>query len=83
MSLRYNDGSPIIDHLNTFHGILNQLSAMNLTFDDEIQGLWLLDTLPNYCETFRTSLSNSTPNGIISKDLDLSSMLNEELRRKS
>src|SRR4051812_12702813 len=23
MSLRYNDGSPMIDHLNTFQGILN------------------------------------------------------------
>lgn len=47
MSLRYSDGSLMNDHSNTFQGILNQLSIMNLTFDDEIQVLWLLVTLPN------------------------------------
>lgn len=83
MSLRYQDGSPITDHLNTFQGIINQLASMNLSFDDEIQGLWLLGTLPNTWETFRTSLSNSAPNGIISMDLAKSSVLNEEMRRKS
>ncbi|WJX13388.1 hypothetical protein P8452_03779 [Trifolium repens] len=83
MSLKYSDGSPMTDHLNTFQGILNQLSEMKLSFDDEIQGLWLLGTLPNSWETFRTSLSNSAPNGIISIDLAKSSVLNEELRRKS
>ena len=56
---------------------------MNLNFYEEIQGLWLLGTLPNSWETFRTSLSNFAPNGIISMDLAKSSMLNEELRRKS
>ncbi|KAK2374013.1 hypothetical protein QL285_075008 [Trifolium repens] len=69
MSLKYSDGSPMTDHLNTFQGILNQL--------------WLLGTLPNFWETFRTSLSNFAPNCIISMDMTKSSVLNEELRRKS
>ena len=47
ISLRYQDGSPMTDHLNSFQGIINQLATMNLKFDDEIQGLWLLGTLPN------------------------------------
>ncbi|KAK2416554.1 hypothetical protein QL285_038941 [Trifolium repens] len=83
MSLKYSDGSPMTNHLNIVQGILNQLSEMKLTFDDEIQGLWLLGTLPNSREAFRTSLSNSASNGIISMDLAKSSVLNEELRRKS
>lgn len=45
--------------------------------------MWLIGTLPNYWDTFRTSFSNSILNGIISMDLVKSSMLNEELRRKS
>ena len=53
---------------------------MNLAFDDEIQGLCLLGTFPNSWETFRTSLSNSALNGIISIDLAKSSVLNEDLR---
>ena len=83
MSLRYQVGSPMTDHLNTFVGILNQLEAMKLSFDDEIQGLCLLGTLPNSWEIFRTTLSNSAPDGILSMDLVKSSVLNEEMRRKT
>ncbi|GJZ30517.1 putative RNA-directed DNA polymerase [Tanacetum coccineum] len=43
MILKYTDGSPIIDHLNAFQGIINQLAGMGIKFEDEIQGLWLLD----------------------------------------
>ena len=43
----------------------------------------MLGTLPDSWEIFRTSLSNSAPNGILSMDLVKSSVLNEEMRRKS
>ncbi|KAJ9562494.1 hypothetical protein OSB04_007654 [Centaurea solstitialis] len=52
-------------------------------FEDEIQGLWILGTLPDSWETFRTSLSNSAPDGVISMELAKGSILNEEMRRKS
>ncbi|GKF36466.1 hypothetical protein Tco_0113224, partial [Tanacetum coccineum] len=64
MRLKYTDGSPVTDHLNVFvQGIINQLAGMGIKFEDEIQGLWLLGTLPDTWETFRTSLSNSAPDG--------------------
>ena len=47
ISLRYQDGIPLIDDLNTFQGMINQLVGMGIKFDDEVQGLWLLGTLPN------------------------------------
>nr|GFC56288.1 retrovirus-related Pol polyprotein from transposon TNT 1-94 [Tanacetum cinerariifolium] len=56
---------------------------MGIKFEDEIQGLWLLGTLPDTWETFRTSLSNSAPDGVITMELAKGSMLNEEMRRKS
>ncbi|KAA0051598.1 Retrovirus-related Pol polyprotein from transposon TNT 1-94 [Cucumis melo var. makuwa] len=83
MELKDQDGAPMLDHLNKFQGILNQLSRMNIKFEDEIHGLWVLGTLPNSWEIFRASLSNSALNGILSMDLVKSSMLNEEMRRKS
>lgn len=83
MALKYQDGTPLTDHLNAFQGIINQLAGMNIKFEDEVQGLWLLGTLPDSWETFRTSLSNSAPNGVITMDLAKSSVLNEEVRRKS
>ncbi|GKF11779.1 hypothetical protein Tco_0049705, partial [Tanacetum coccineum] len=49
----------------------------------KIQGLWLLGTLPDTWETFRTSLSNSTPDGVITMELVKGNILNEETRRKS
>lgn len=45
IALRYRDLTSVTDHLNTVQRIINQLAAMGITFDDEIQGLWLLDTL--------------------------------------
>ena len=83
LSLKYHDGSRMTDHLNNFQGIMNQLSAMGIKFDEEIQGLLLLGSIPDSQETFRTSLSNSAPNGVISMDSAKSSVLNEEMRRKT
>ena len=48
-----------------------------------MQGLWLLGTLSDSWETFRTSLSNSAPDGSMNMDLVKSCFLNEEMRRKS
>jgi hypothetical protein len=81
--LKLQEGTSCADHLNTFQGIMNQLSAMGIKFDDEIQGLFLLGSLPDSWETFRMSLSNSASDGVLSMDLVKSSVLNEEMRRKS
>lgn len=83
LSLKYHDGSAMTDHLNNFQGIMNQLSAMGIKFNVKIQGLFLLGSLPDSWEVLRTSLSNSALDGAISMDLAKSSLLNEEMRRKS
>ena len=58
MTFKYKEGSPILNHINDFQGILDHLSGMSVNFDDEIQGLWLRDTLSNSWETLRVSLTN-------------------------
>ncbi|CAH1444283.1 unnamed protein product [Lactuca virosa] len=83
IGLKYNDGNPISDHLNSFQGIINQLAGMGIKFEDELQGLWLLGTLPDSWEIFGTSFSNSAPDGIITMELAKGGVLNEEMRRKS
>jgi len=83
LALKYTDGTSMTDHLKNFQGIMNQLSAMGIKFDEEIQGLLLLGSLPDSWEILRTSLSNSAPDGLISMDLAKSSVLNEEMKRKS
>ena len=64
LGLKLKEGTSCADHLNTFQGIMNQLSDMGIKFDDEIQGLFLLGSLPDSWETFRMSLSNSASNGV-------------------
>lgn len=83
MNIRYKEGSPISDHINDFQGVLDQLSGMGVKFDEEIQGLWLLNTLPDSWETLRVSLTNSAPSGIVTMEYVKSGVLNEEMRRRS
>ena len=54
---------------------------MGVKFDEEIQGLWLLNTLPDSWKTLRISLTNSSPGGIITMEYVKSGVLNEEMRR--
>ncbi|MCH83705.1 gag-pol polyprotein [Trifolium medium] len=60
-----------------------QLSAVGIKFDDEIQGLFPLGSLPGSWETFRMSLSNSAVDGVLSMNLVKRNILNEEMRRES
>ncbi|KAK8584424.1 hypothetical protein V6N12_068668 [Hibiscus sabdariffa] len=83
MALKYQEGISIADHVSKFQSVMNQLLGMSVKFDDEILGLWLLATLPDSWETFRVSLINSAPQGIITLDLATSGVLNEEVRRRS
>ena len=53
---------------------------MGINFDDEIQGLWLLDTLTNSWETLRVSLTNSATGGKVTMEYAKSGVLNEEVR---
>ncbi|KAK8564664.1 hypothetical protein V6N12_058247 [Hibiscus sabdariffa] len=83
MALKYKEGTSTTDHVSEFQSVMNQLLGMGVKFDDEILGLWLLATLQDSWETFRVSLINSAPQGIITLDLAKSGVLNEEVKRRS
>jgi len=76
INLRYKEGSSVSDHLNEFQGVLDQLSGMGIKFEGEVQGLWLPNTLPNSWETFRVSISNFAPNGMVTMQLVKGGILN-------
>ena len=60
-----------------FRVFLISLSGMSVNFYDEIQGLWLLNTLPNSRETLRDSLTNSAIGGKVTMEYAKSGVLNE------
>ncbi|VFQ73301.1 unnamed protein product [Cuscuta campestris] len=83
MNLRFKEGSSISDHLNEFQGCFDQLSNMGVKFEDEILGLWLLNTLPDSWENLRVSLISSAPGGTVTMDYVKAAVLNEEVRRRT
>ena len=82
VKLEYKDYRSMVVHLNDFQGLINQLSAMSMSPDDELHALLLLSCLPESWDTLVVSLSNSTPEGIMSMDMVKATLLNEEARRK-
>ncbi|VFQ66421.1 unnamed protein product [Cuscuta campestris] len=82
VSLKLKPGKSVSEHLSDFQDIINKLTVMKIVFDDELQALFLLSSLPDSWETLVVSISNSAPDGVLSLDVIKESMFNEELRRK-
>jgi hypothetical protein len=77
MRLRYKEGTQVADHVNEFQGIINQLSSMGITFEDEVRALLLLGSLPDTWETFKVTVCNSASNGVVTWILVKTRVLNE------
>ena len=72
----------MVGRINSFQGIVNKLVAMKMNIDDEMQAPLLLSSLHDSYETLVVTVSNSTPNGILTMESVKDSLLNEEARRK-
>ena len=83
VNLKYKDGGSVAEHLNDMKNIVNQLASMKIVFDDELQALMLLSSLPESWETLVVTVSNSASDGVVTMSQVTSSLLNEETRRKS
>nr|XP_040249189.1 uncharacterized protein LOC120966742 [Aegilops tauschii subsp. strangulata] len=80
--LEYRDGTSVIEHMNVFQCHINQLSPLKINFEDEVQALLLLSSMPDSWNTLVVSLSNSAPDGKMTLEMVKNSMLNEEARKK-
>lgn len=56
---------------------------MSIKFDDVLLELFLLLSLPESWETFRVSITSSTPRGVVSLETTKGGILNKEMRRKA
>ena len=59
-NLKMTENASIAQHLNEFNTITNQLSSIEIDFDDEIYVLIILAFLPNSWEAMRIAVNNST-----------------------
>jgi gag-polypeptide of LTR copia-type/Zinc knuckle len=83
VNLKFRESTNVAEHLNEFQSLINQLSAMKMTLEDELQALLLLGSLPDSWETLVVTISNAAPNGVVTMSTVTSSLFNEETRRKS
>lgn len=81
VNLKLRSGNTIAGHTSEFQNMVNQLASVDLKFDDEIQALFLLSSLPDDWETLVVSLSNSAPDGRLTMNMVTDALFNEEARR--
>ncbi|VFQ74376.1 unnamed protein product [Cuscuta campestris] len=82
VSLKLKPGKSFFEYHSDFQDIINKLTVMKIVFDDELQALFILISLPHSWETLVVSISNSALDGVLSLDVTKESMFNEELRTK-
>uniref|UniRef100_A0A2N9H7K1 Retrovirus-related Pol polyprotein from transposon TNT 1-94 n=1 Tax=Fagus sylvatica TaxID=28930 RepID=A0A2N9H7K1_FAGSY len=81
-NLKMAEGTAVAQHLNEFNTITNQLSSVEIEFDDEIRALIVLASLPNSWEAMRMAVSNSAGKGKLKYNDIRDLILGEEVRRR-
>ena len=72
----------MVEHINSFQGIVNKLITMKMNIVDEMQSSLLLSSLPDSWEILAVTVCNSTPNEILTMGSVKDSLLNENGRNK-
>ena len=57
-NMEVSKGGSIVDHLNDFNTVTNQLSYVGVNFDDEVRALLILCSLPESSDGLVMAVSN-------------------------
>ncbi|GFY90772.1 hypothetical protein Acr_07g0009690 [Actinidia rufa] len=71
VNLKLQRETIVAEHTSEFQNLVNQLTSVDLQFDDEMQALLLLSSLLESWETLVVSLSNSASNGKLTTSMAL------------
>ena len=81
-NLKKAEGTLVLQHLNEFNTITNQLSTEGIEFDDEVCALILLAFLPNSWEAMRMAVSNFVGKSKLKYDDIRDLILSEEVHKR-
>ena len=81
-NLKMAENASVAQHLNEFNNIINQLSSVEIDFDDEIRALIVLASLLNSWEAIRMAVSNSTGKEKLKYNDIRDLILAEKIRRR-
>ncbi|KAK2967798.1 hypothetical protein RJ640_016982 [Escallonia rubra] len=82
-NMRMSENGSVVNHINDFNGVTNQLESVGINFDDEIRALLFLRSLPDSWNNLVTTVSNSTISRTLTLNDIVSSVMNDEMRRKT
>ena len=81
-NLKMAKNASVAQHLNEFNTITNQLSSVEIDFNDKIHALIVLASLPNNWEAMRMTVVNSTRKEKLKYNDIGDLVLAEEIRRR-
>ena len=81
-NLKMVENASVMQHLNEFNTITNQLSSVEINFDDEIHALIVLASLPNSWEAMRIVVRNPTVKEKLKYNDIRDLVLAKEIRRR-
>ena len=81
-NLKMAENASVAQHLNEFNTITNQLSSVEIDFDNEIRALIVLASLLNCWEAMRMIVSNSTRKEKLKYNNIRDLILVEEIRKR-
>lgn len=82
-NLSMAEGVSFMSHLSEFNTIVDQLTSVDIKFDDEVQALLILSQLPESWQGTVTAVSNSAGKEKLKLSEVVSLILTEEVRRGS
>ncbi|XP_021769901.1 probable L-type lectin-domain containing receptor kinase S.5 [Chenopodium quinoa] len=81
-NLRMTDGGLVAQHFNELNSITTQLSSIKIDFEDEVQALILLSSLPDSWNATVTTVSSSSGSNKLKFNDVRDLVLSEEIRRR-
>ncbi|MCO5602073.1 hypothetical protein L7F22_056200 [Adiantum nelumboides] len=83
IDLQMEEGDSTNAYLNEFNTIFSQPATQKITFEDNVKSMFLLVTLPESWDTFKTAISNLVPTDELTSINVESSLLMEEINWKN
>nr|GEV87845.1 retrovirus-related Pol polyprotein from transposon TNT 1-94 [Tanacetum cinerariifolium] len=80
---KIKEGTFVADHVNEFNSNISRLMSVDIKFNDEVQALLLLSSLPESCLGTITAVSGSTGTTKLKFDDICDLILGEDIRRKT
>ncbi|KAJ0714724.1 putative RNA-directed DNA polymerase [Helianthus annuus] len=83
VNTKMKEGASVTSHVNDFNTILSRLLSVDIKFDDEIQALLLLSSLPDSWSGSVTAISGSCGTAKLTFEGIRDFILNEDMRRRN